>query len=225
MNQIVLSVGGSLIVPDEIQVNFLSQFRELILKHVAEYQFVIYAGGGSIARRYMTGASAVTELTPDQLDWLGIHASRLNGQLLRTLFGDQAEAELIVDPTLELQMSKPIQVGAGWKPGWSTDYDAVAVAAANGINRVVNLSNIPYVYDKDPKQHHDAQPIEETTWPEFQKLVGDTWTPGMSAPFDPIAAKLAAEHGIEVIIADGVNIPNVEAILTGQPFAGTRIHA
>lgn len=223
MKKIVISLGGSLIVPDEIQVDFLRQFQELILSKTDQYTFVIFAGGGSIARRYMAGGKEVADLSSDQLDWLGIHASRLNAQLLRMIFDKAAEDEIIVDPTKKIVMNKPITIGAGWKPGWSTDYDAVQTAVSNDIDQVINLSNIKYVYNKDPKKYHDAEPIKEMNWKDFRNLVGDAWTPGLSMPFDPIAAKLAEKNEIEVIIADGINIENLEAILAGEEFIGTRI--
>ncbi len=223
MNKIVLSLGGSLIVPEEIQVDFLRQFQELILSKTDEYSFIIYAGGGSIARKYMEGAKKIEEVTHDQMDWLGIYASRLNAQLLRVIFDKAAEEEVIEDPTEAITMNKPIMIGAGWKPGWSTDYDAVQVAVTNGISQVVNLSNIQYVYDKDPKVHNDAEPITEISWKDFRKIVGDTWTPGLNMPFDPIAAQLAEENGIEVVIADGTDLDNLQSILEGKDFTGTTI--
>lgn len=225
MKKIVLSLGGSLIVPDGIQADFLREFRALILDHLTDYQFVIFTGGGAVARTYMDGARAVMDMTDEQLDWVGIHASRLNAQLVRQLFLEQAAEEVIVDPTVPLTLDTPVTLGAGWKPGWSTDYDAVQVAVTNGIDRVVNLSNIAYVYDKDPNQFSDAKRIEDIAWADFRTIVGSEWKPGLNAPFDPIAAKLAEEHGLEVIVADGKNIPNLAAILADQSFEGTRIHA
>ncbi len=211
-------------MPDKIQSRFLMEFHDLILSRIHEQRFVIFTGGGAVARTYMDGAREVMEMTDEQLDWIGIYASRLNAQLVRQLFVEQAAEEVIVDPTLPIPMDKPITLGAGWKPGWSTDYDAVQVAVTNGIDRVVNLSNIEYVYDKDPNEHDDAERIEEIAWADFRKIVGDEWKPGLNAPFDPIAAKLAEEHGIEVVVADGKDIANLEHILTGEAFKGTRIH-
>ncbi|PIW36419.1 MAG: UMP kinase [Candidatus Kerfeldbacteria bacterium CG15_BIG_FIL_POST_REV_8_21_14_020_45_12] len=224
MKKIVLSLGGSLIVPGAIQSDFLRSFRELIVDHLSEYRFVIFTGGGAVARTYMEGAREICEMTDEQLDWLGIHASRLNAQLVRQIFEKESADDIIIDPTLPIAMDTPITIGAGWKPGWSTDYDAVQVAVTNGIDRVVNLSNIKYVFDKDPSEFPDAKKIEDIGWADFRKIVGSTWKPGLNAPFDPIAAKLAEEHGIEVLVADGKNIANVAAILAGNEFEGTRIH-
>ncbi|HLD21948.1 MAG TPA: UMP kinase, partial [Patescibacteria group bacterium] len=131
---------------------------------------------------------------------------------------------IIIDPTQKIEMNTSVVFGAGWKPGWSTDFDAVQFAIMHDIPRVVNLSNIAYVYDKDPKKFLDAKPIKDITWTEFRKLVGTEWKPGLNMPFDPIASKLAQEHGIEVVIADGTQIENVRAILDNKPFTGTIIH-
>ena len=59
--------------------------------------------------------------------------------------------------------------------------------------------------------------------PEFRKIVGYEWNPGLNAPFDPIASGIAEENGMTVIAADGRNIENTRAILEGKPFEGTVI--
>ena len=91
LETIVMSVGGSLIVPDQIDTNFLSNLKNLITKETAKgRRFIIIAGGGRTARRYQDAASAVSELKNEDLDWLGLHATRLNGHLLLTIFRDLA---------------------------------------------------------------------------------------------------------------------------------------
>ena len=74
--RIVVSVGGSLIVPDGIDTQFLSDFRARILKKVAEgFSFYIITGGGKAARRYRDAALAVNPDTLiDNLDWIGIRS-------------------------------------------------------------------------------------------------------------------------------------------------------
>ena len=49
---IVMSVGGSLIVPDAIDTNFLSSLKALIEKETAQgRRFIIITGGGKTSRR------------------------------------------------------------------------------------------------------------------------------------------------------------------------------
>jgi uridylate kinase len=87
----------------------------------------------------------------------------------------------------------------------------------------VNLSNIRYVCDKDPKYHKDAKPIKDISWKDFRKIVGDKWDPGANLPFDPVAAKEAQRLGLEVAIMDGRDLKNLDDYLSGKPFKGTTI--
>ncbi|MBI4999548.1 UMP kinase, partial [Candidatus Gottesmanbacteria bacterium] len=225
---IILSLGGSLIVPDGgINTEFLKKFNEFIRKHVAAgKRFFIVCGGGKIARHYRDAGKAVVgkELTADDLDWLAIHATRMNAHLLRTIFRDIAHRKIIdsYDKKYE-NLTEPVIIAAGWKPGWSTDYDAVLLGRDYSAKTIVNLSNIDMVYDKDPAKHKDATPIEKTSWEYFRGLVGDEWSPGLNTPFDPVASKLAQKLGLTVIILKGDNLDNLGKAFVGKKFVGTVI--
>jgi uridylate kinase len=121
------------------------------------------------------------------------------------------------------ETDKPIIVGGGWKPGNSSDLAAVYLAKNVGATKIINLSNIDYVYDKDPKTSPDAKPISKLSWEEFKSLFGEEWNPGLNAPFDPIAALDAEVLGYEVVILNGRNIENLKAYLDGKEFIGTVI--
>jgi uridylate kinase len=222
---VVVSVGGSLIVPDEIDTTFLTNFRELILKETGNgLSFFIITGGGKLARRYQEAAQEVHgSLDREDLDWLGIHSTRLNAHLFRTLFAEQAQARIVKNPTRRVAGRSNIIIGAGWKPGWSTDYCAVMAAKQLGAKKLVNLSNIDYVYDKDPRKFSDAVKIEKTNWADFRKLIPDHWDPGLSSPFDPIAAKEAESLGLEVAIINGKKLNEFENYLSGKEFVGSII--
>ncbi len=200
---LVVSVGGSIVVPNGgIDVVFLKDFKKLIFKHIKlGWRFVIVVGGGGTCRHYNAAARAVGKVNAEDMDWLGIHSTRLNGHLLRTIFRDIAYPVMVKDPTIPLSKWKePVLIAAGWKPGWSTDYVATRLAKRLKAKIVVNLSNIDYVYDKDPRKHSDAKPICEISWKDFRKIVGSKWDPGMNAPFDPVASRLAHQSGISVAL-------------------------
>lgn len=227
-NTFVLSVGGSLIVPNgTVDTKFLTEFNTFIRHQVSakKRRFFIVVGGGSIAGKYIDAAKEVrgSELTDADKDWVGIHATRLNAQLVRTIFQDIAFPRVLKHYEIILKIDKPVAVAAGWKPGWSTDYDAVTLCEDYGVREVVNLTNIDKVYDKDPNKFTDAKPIDTITWRKYRDMVGNEWSPRMSAPFDPIASKLAQELGITVKILNGKNIANLEKALDGKPFFGTTI--
>jgi uridylate kinase len=223
---VVVSVGGSLIVPDGIDTAFLSTFRELILKKVSEgLSFFIIAGGGRLSRNYQEAAKIIRDgdFSQEDSDWLGIHATRLNAHLLRTVFIEEAQARIVKNPTRRVSGKDSIIIGAGWKPGNSTDYCAVMAAKKLGAKKLVNLSNIDYVYTADPKKDPSATKIETIRWDAFRNLIPKEWDPGLSSPFDPVAAKEAESLKIEVAIMNGGNLGEFEKYLNNQPFAGTII--
>lgn len=222
--RIVVSVGGSLIVPDSIDTDFLKRFKALVLEKIeAGYAFAIIAGGGKTARRYQEAAGAVTPLSRRDLDWVGIHSTRLNAQLLRNVFSGYAHPQIIKNPTEDIESDKPVLIAAGWQPGCSTDYDAVLIAKNLGARRIVNLSNIDYVYGSDPKKNPCAKKIENISWAAFRDLIPKEWDPGLSSPFDPVAAREAERLGLEVAIMNGEKLGEFSNYLDGKPFAGTII--
>lgn len=221
---IILSLGGSLIVPEDVDAEFLRAFKALIESQVSKgKKFVIITGGGKVCRKYQDAAKKVKDMTADELDWIGIYTTRLNAEFLKTLFGGLAEENIILDPTLPVSLTRPIILGGGWKPGWSTDYDAVVLGKQLGSKRIINLSNIDYAYDKDPNKFSDAKKIESISWTEYEKLIPAEWNPGLSTPFDPIASRLAQADGMEVVILNGKNISNLENCINGKEFLGTHI--
>ena len=220
---IVLSLGGSLIVPDDVDVNFLKNFKKTIEKYIKkDYRFVIICGGGKLARNFQQVASESRKLSTKELDWLGIYATKINAHLLKSVFNDNADEDIISNPTLKIKFKKDIIIAAGWLPGWSTDYDAVLLAKNLGVKDIINMSNVDYVYDKDPKKHKDAKKIEKLSWQDYSKLISHKWQAGMNVPFDPIAAKEAKKSGIRVSII-GRDLKNLENLLHSKKFKGTII--
>ncbi len=224
---IVMSVGGSLIVPDSIDTLFLTTLKNLVEDQIATYgrHFIIIAGGGRTARKYQEAAGAVTNLDPEDLDWMGIHATRLNGHLLRTIFRDTAHPVMITNPDEVIDVPKraTLIIAAGYRPGASTDLRAVQIASHSNATKLINLSNIDYVYTADPRKDPDAKKIENISWKEFRTLIPPDWSPGLSSPFDPVAAREAERLKLEVAIINGTKPDEIEHYLNSEPFIGTLI--
>ena len=224
---IIMSVGGSLIVPGSIDTDFLSKLKDFITDQTTNHgrRFIMIAGGGRTARNYQDAAATVTDLNPEDIDWMGIHATRLNGHLLRTIFRDIAHPEMITNPdTVQDIPGEPaVVIASGYRPGSSTDLIAVHIARHVGATKVINLSNIDYVYTDDPNTNPDATIIEKSSWEEFRALIPDEWNPGMSAPFDPVAAKAAERSSMEVAIINGLKPEELANYLAGDEFVGTLI--
>ncbi|MCX6720811.1 MAG: UMP kinase [Candidatus Staskawiczbacteria bacterium] len=226
---IIISLGGSLVAPGEIDLGFLKSFKQILQKRFGQNKFFIIVGGGKVARMYQKAILEFGAKSSDR-DWIGINVTRLNAEVVRQLFGDRSYSKIITDPTKKVKTSKDVVVGAGWKPGWSTDYDAVLIAKNHGAKTIINLTNIDYVYDlpagrqvKIPSNFENATPLKEVSWDHFQKIVGDKWSPGANKPFDPIATKLAAKLKLKVIMLNGKKLEYLEDFLNNKPFIGTTI--
>lgn len=221
---IVVSLGGSLIVPDRIDTDFLKSFRALILVYVKKgVRFVLICGGGETARMYQHAADQVGNLRKDEIDWIGIHTTRLNAQLMHAIFLPWVHPYVISNPTKPFRFTKQILIAAGWEPGCSTDYDAVLLARAVGAKKLANLSNTDYVYTADPHVCEDVRALPELSWKHYRKLIPKKWDPGLNAPFDPVASKLAESFGMEVAILNGRDTDAVRTYFDGKKCRGTII--
>ncbi|MFA5841264.1 MAG: UMP kinase [Candidatus Paceibacterota bacterium] len=221
---IVISLGGSLIIPESLDLDFLKNFKALILSHVAKgKKFIIITGGGKICRKYQEAAKELSSPSSVDLDWIGIASLKLNAELMRVVFGEYAHGKVIDDLSIPFTYEKPILLGSAYEPGRSTDYDAVEGAKTLGAKKIINLSNTDYVYDADPRVNPEAKKIEEISWENYRAIIPKEWNPGLNSPFDPIASKMAQEEGMTVFIMNGKSIENLDKCLNGEKFLGTVI--
>ncbi len=221
----VISVGGSLIVPEDIDLDFLKNFKVFIKNRIKKGdRFILIAGGGKVCRKYQNAAKSLVEVSDEENDLLGIYVTKVNAYLLKSVLGKDAHPKIIEDPVNQkIDFKESVLVGSGWKPGCSTDLDAVLIAKRFDAKSIINLSNIDYVYDSDPKINPNAKKIKEISWKDFRKIVGNKWDPGLSAPFDPIASKEAQGLGINVAILNGKKFDNLNDFLDNKEFIGTLI--
>jgi len=221
---IIIDLGGSIVHPDEINTTFLKNFKKFIAPFLKKgAKFVIVIGGGALARRFQNAASAVVKTTDDDKDWIGIHSTRLNAHLLRTVFRDVADPVVIDERGKIPRLKYPVTIGAGWRPGWSTDYVSLQIAADYGVPEVIVAGKPDHVYDKDKAKYPDAKPFNELSWSDYRKIIPNKWKPGLHAPVDPVGAALADKEGMKAIIIDGRAIQNFRDLLNGKDFKGTII--
>ena len=220
----IIALGGSLIVKDDVRIDFLKPFRVLLLNLLNKgHRFVLVAGGGRITRRYQEAASKIVHVPNEDLDWLGIHATRLNAHLLRTIFFNQAHPVVLDNLQKPISGDPKLIIAGGTRPGWSTDYVAVMLARRFGVNRVIVAGTYDAVYDKDFEKYPRAKRLENLNWKTYRKLIGKTWKPGLRVPVDPVAARAADAHGIRVDIVRAEDFKNFRLCISGKPFRGSSI--
>ncbi len=213
-----MSLGGSIINPGKINTGFIERFRELVLDR--KEKFVIVCGGGRPVRDYQQAASRLG-VDAKGLDKIGIAGTMFNAELIKEVFGKTASRKTYQKPQ-KTRFGK-VLVAGGWKPGCSTDKNAVLWAKEYKATKIFNLSNIDMVYDSDPRLNKKAKPVKIISWEEYRKKIADKWTPGMNTPFDPVASELAARYRMTVYVLNGRKLDRLEKALDNKEFKGTRI--
>ncbi len=208
----VISLGGSVINPGKIDIDFLKKFKEIIIEKSKEHQFIIVCGGGSIAREYIS-AGREFKLNNYKLDVLGIRATELNAELVSSILGVKRSK------TIE-ELSGTISVTNGLFPGITSDFDTAIIAEKVGADVIINISNVKGIYDKDPRKNKDAKLIKKLSIDELIKMANEfELGVGTNFVFDLAAAKIAKRSNIKIIFIKGVD--NLRNILEGKNFEGT----
>ena len=232
---IIIALGGSLVSPHVVEkgpldVLFLRRFRKFLLKELSKgRRFCLIVGGGKIARQYQKAAGKVVSVPPEDLDWIGIHAIRLNAHLLRTIFAKEAHPVVIDHDPSEKEVKTlnashaQLFIASGWRPGWSTDYVAVRLAQLVGAKEVIIAGDTAFVHEKDPRKFPLAKPVHSISWERYARLIPRKWKPGLSLPVDPVATKLAGSIGLKAKILKGNDLKNFAKAIEGKPFTGTLI--
>jgi len=219
METIVISLGGSIIVPKNIDYVFLKKFKNAIKKD--KRKFVIVAGGGSTARDYIF-ALRKEGASNERQDMIGIKITRLNAQLLSGLFNLPKQIPKTAPQVKNLWKKNKITVCGGFRPGITTDGVAAEIAKTLKSKILINITNVPGVYTKDPKLK-GAKFLKDITYKDFDKLLKKVEEkPGQHFVLDKYAAKVAKANKIKVIILKGIN--NLKACLGNKKFKGTIIY-
>ncbi len=226
MNQqesLIISLGGSVICDENVDVIFLKKMRSLLAEIRKHYRNIfIVTGGGKVAREYQRSLTKVCDARPEEKDFIGILATRINAHFFLFSFGDLSVSDIITDPEkFDTWPEHSVVFAGGSRPGWSTDFVAVTLAKTYGARKILNLSNIDYVYDKDPNIFTDAKKQKRLLWKTYRNITPKTWNPGAHVPFDAIASALAERLDIEVLMMNGKKWSRVRNFLLHGTFVGS----
>lgn len=222
---VVLSLGGSLIIPNEIDITFLKEFKKIILKNTKEYKFIIVCGGGSIARKYI---SALREIKiNEKLQSLsGISATRMNARFMSYFFNnDQEKGIPHTMKILKKYIKKQDVIFCGaleYKPHQTSDSTAAEIAK-NFKTFFINLTNVQGLHDKNPLEYKNARFIPKISWNDFDKMANKTkFKPGQHFVLDQTASKIILKNKIKTYIL-GKQLKEFDNLLNNKKFKGTII--
>lgn len=222
METIVISIGGSVLISDEIDPEFYKKLAELLNKLIKKYKFFIVVGGGKIARKYIELGRKL-DLDEKILDDLGIRITRINAQLLSNIINDSNKK--IPETTDDaLQMREKIIIMGGTKPGHSTDYVGAELASKINADKFIIATNVDGVYDEDPNKYNNAKQIKTITADELIKKYGVTWkSAGYNTVIDGPALKEIKEKNMSTYVLNGKKLEELEKAILNKNFNGTII--
>lgn len=224
---IVISLGGSLIIPKQVNYKLLKEFRQVLEKNKRKYKFVIVCGGGNVARTYIQGLDNEKIGQKEYLQsLLGISITRLNARLLTYFFGKDANEGIPHDMNhVQTLLEKNDFVFCGaLRYAKKQTSDSTSAKLANYFDTdFINLTNVNGLYDKDPKKFRSAKFIPEISHSDFLKMANKTtFKPGQHFALDKTAAKIIKNQNITTYIMGG-DMANLDNFLNGRHFVGTKI--
>jgi uridylate kinase len=224
--KVVISIGGSILIPDSNDSVFIRELAQLIKELNDEVQMVIICGGGKIARYYAKTSSELGA-TVYQQDILGIGTTRLNAELLAIALGDISSTDIPLTAKDAVAKSAPgkVIVMGGTEPGHTTDAVATMVAKELHADRVINATSVDSVYSADPRKDPDAKRYTEITIEQLGQLVYKDHGAGKSSVFDPLGIKIATEEKIDLMIVDGRDLKDLKNAILGKKIKGTFVNS
>lgn len=221
---IVLSLGGSQIIPGDVNYKYLTEFKKVLLKNKKNYKFVVVCGGGSLARKYIS-ALKLSGKNEDFQSFAGIAATRTNARFMSYFFG--IDPEHGIPHTMKsvkeyIKKRDIIFCGAlEYKPNQTSDSTSAEIAQQFN-SEFVNLTNVKGLYNKNPKEHKDAMFFPEITWKDFNDMANKlTFKPGQHFVLDQTAAKMILKNKTTTYIIESPK--ELDNLLNGKKFVGTKI--
>lgn len=222
---LVISIGGSIVLPDDNDLTYLNELIEMLKDISDDYNIYIVVGGGKTARRYIKWGR---ELGADEatLDELGIDTSRLNARLLIIGLGKDTYpvAAKNFDEAISAGNHYSIVIMGGTHPGHTTDAVAAMLAERLKVDRLINATSVDGVYTADPQLDTEAEKIEELDFDGLIEIVSKGPSgAGPNVVFDPMAAKIIKRANIETCIVDGRDLEEFKKAIKDVDFNGTKI--
>lgn len=225
--KIVLKIGGSLLFDDEdkFDISRIKEFAEIIQRIKGQkHQVVVIVGGGVLAKKLIKYGRRLdaTNIAKDQL---GISATWICAQLMITALQEQVyPTPLMTEEQIRtLSSEDTILVAGGLKPGQSTNAVAARIAEITKSKILLNVTDVDGVYDKDPKQHPNAQLLPEVTVSQLREIIKPLSSkPGTYPLFDKRALEIINRAQIEIWFVNGKDPQRILGALNNQEI-GTRV--
>jgi len=222
MQTIVISMGGSVLFPENIDERFFEKLIKLFEKLSKKYKIYLIVGGGKTARKYIK-LGRTLGLNEIKLDEIGIKVTRINAEILSNLLGNSNQ-KIPCNTDEAKKMTNEIVIMGGTTPGHSTDMVGAELAQKTHSSKFIIATNVDGIYDKDPNEYSDAKKYDEITIDELIKKYGTNWErAGKNMVIDGPALAIIKQGKIPTFVLNGKNLDELEKVITNKKFNGTKI--
>jgi uridylate kinase len=220
MDSIVISIGGSVILADDIGITYFEELASLLKKMCKQYKIYIIVGGGKTARTYIKLGREL-DLDEKKLDQIGIGITRTNARLLTNIV-DISNEDIPISTDEAKKIDKPIIIMGGTTPGHSTDMVGAELAEKTNATKYIIATNVDGVYDKDPNKFSDAKQLREISIDELIQKYGTNWeVAGKNVVIDGPSLEIIQRAKIPTFVLNGKKLDQLEKAMTDQRFNGT----
>jgi len=222
MESIVIGLGGSVILSEDITISYFKDLVNLLKDLSKKYKIYLVIGGGRTARTYIKLGRELN-LNEETLDKIGIEITRLNAKLIANIIDISNKFIPLTTDEAKL-VKKPIVVMGGTTPGHSTDMVGAELAEKVGASKYIIATNVDGVYDKDPNKFKDAKQLKEISIKQLIQKYGTNWdVAGQNVVIDGPALEIIERAHIQTFVLNGKKLDELKKAITNQSFNGTII--
>ncbi|MCL5438076.1 MAG: UMP kinase [Candidatus Thermoplasmatota archaeon] len=226
MEPVIISLGGSIVSGEPLNIEFLRKFCSVLSGYEGKYRFGIVVGGGRLARQYISSLRKL-KVNDHVLDEIGIHATRMNALALATFLPDvNHRIPTSINEAAELMSIYPYVVMGGTEPGHTTDTVAALLAERIGSRILINATSVDGVYTDDPKKDSSAKKIPSLSYDEAISIsLKNSIGAGPNVFMDLTSLNIAKRSGIVIYVMDGTDVSEYGSIIDRRKTGGTLISA
>ncbi len=227
MATVVISVGGSILLQDLENIDYITKLAGLLRELSKNHKIYLVVGGGKTSRDYI---KLTRKLGTDEasLDEIGIECTRINARVMIAALGPvyaNPYPVKTIEEVLGTGSNYPIVVMGGTQPGHTTDAVAVTLAERVGADRFINATSVDGVYTLDPNLDPNAEKLDKITPGQLIQIIlkSEQAGAGPHIVIDILASKLIERSRIPTLVVNGRDLDELKNAIEGKDFNGTII--
>lgn len=222
MSNLVITIGGSVILSKDLEIDYFTKLAILLKKISKKYKLFLIVGGGDVARNYIKLGRKLG-FKEELLDSIGVDITRVNAKIINNILMEDSKDIPHTIHEAE-KFDKHIVVMGGTTPGHSTDMVGAELAERVNADLFIIATNVDGIFNKDPNKYSDAKQLKEVNIDQLINSFGTEWKrAGKNIVIDGPALKIIKRARVNTSVLNGKKLDQLEKALTFQPFNGTKI--